>query len=310
MAELVHKYRPKSLDEVVGQDAAVQSLQGHIKNGGLPHAFLFTGPPGVGKTTIARILATAHLKCGGMDLAELNIGNLTSIETVRQIETAMRLSPISGKTRVYVLDEVQGMGKPAQQAFLKMLEEPPRHVYFLLCTTDPSKLLKPIRSRCTKVRLSPLSDDALKTLITKVCKKEKIKTTKRVVDKIVQASEGGARDALKYLDAVKALKSEEDQLAAVSMTHEEGEAIELARLLANPRTRWPDLKPVLKKLEGEEPEMVRRVVVSYFTSIALNGGMLGRCKQVYREFGDEFFQQGKAGFAQLLFACAELFPTK
>lgn len=303
--EFTKKYRPKTLKDVVGQDAAISLLQGRIENGGLPHAILLAGNAGVGKTSIARILAMNHLKCEPpWTLHELNIADLTSIDTVRRIQDQMDQQTLAGgKKRAWILDEVQSMGKPAQQAFLKILEEPPSHVYFILATTDAEKLVKPIRSRCTKVRLVPVSRDALLVLLKKVVKQERIKINKDMLDRIADQSEGSARDALTYLDAIKDLKNEEEQLAALSSITESAEAVELARVLMRPQTRWPDVKPILQKLQGEPVEMVRKTVLGYAAAICRNGGLQDRAAKVYEYFCEEMIQSGKEPEAHLTFAC-------
>lgn len=304
--ELVHKYRPKKLEDVIGQTEAVTTLQGLVSNGSLPKAFLFSGPLGVGKTTLARILATRHLKCGRRDLQEKNIADLTGVDTVREIREVASLSPINGESRVWILDEMQGMTRIAQNAFLKLLEEPPKFAYFMLCTTDPGKLIKAIRSRCVKLNLKPLSHGAVGDLIEKVSRKEGITLDDESQAKLIDNAEGSARDALKMLEAVRGLKADEDKLAAIGSASAEGDAIELARVLANPRSRWPDVKVVLNKLREHEPEAIRRVVLGYFTSIILGNGTPSTCIPVYESFRDEFHQSGKAGFSQLVFACAEV----
>ena len=305
MKELVRKYRPKTLDEVVGQDAAIALLKGKIANGGLPHAILFAGNAGVGKTTLARIIARKYLGCSPpFSLQELNIADLTSIDTVRRIVTEMDQQTLAGHdNKVWILDEMQQMGKPGQQALLKPLEEPPSDAYFLLCTTDPDKLIKPIRSRCTKVRLVPIQREALLRLLKKVVKKERIKIKDDVLDRIVDQSEGSARDALTYLDAIRNIKDEDEQTAALASITESAEAIELARLLMRPETKWADLKPTLKKLEGEEVEQIRKTVLGYAAAICRNGGLQHRAATVYEYFCEPMIQSGKEPQSHLTFAC-------
>jgi DNA polymerase III gamma/tau subunit len=303
--ELVHKYRPKKLEDVVGQDAAISMLQARLDKGGLPHAIILVGPPGVGKTSLARILAMRYLKCAPpWTLQELNIADLNNIETVRRINAEMDSSTLGGgDQRAWILDECQQMGKPAQQALLKPLEEPPSHVYFFLCTTDPDKLIKPIRSRCTKVRLVPVERKALLGLLRKVVKKEGLKVKEDMLDRIADQAEGSPREALVYLDAIKNLKKEDLQIQAIMAITEPAEAVELARLLMRPETKWADIKPVLKRLEGEEVEVIRKTVLGYAAAIAANGGLQARALSVYQNFCEEMIQSGKEPRVHLTFAC-------
>src|SRR6266480_3545550 len=144
--EFYRKYRPKTLKGIVGQEGAISSLQKLIDKGTIPHALLFTGPSGSGKTTIARIVKD-HLGCGDADYQEVDCAVVESpIEAVRAIHRASHLSPMSGSCRIFFLEEVQSLSKAgfSQQALLKLLEEVPDHVYFILATTDPTKLNKAI----------------------------------------------------------------------------------------------------------------------------------------------------------------------
>jgi DNA polymerase-3 subunit gamma/tau len=307
---LCDRYRPKKLEQLVGQDNAVKAIQGLVKNGGVPHAMLFSGPPGCGKTTTARILAKRYLKCKPLGLQELNIGNLTTVDTIRKIEAEMQLGAMEGPVRVYILDETQAMRREAQAALLKPLEEPPDHVYFFLCTTDPQKLSKPIRSRCTKVRLLPVDADAMLELLKNVRKVERVRVSDDVLDKIVEVADGSARDALKYLETAAGIKDEEDQMIAVRGGLENAETKELARTLMDDRSTWANVRAVLKKLESEEPETVRRGVLGYVRAAAyskdITGPRLERCLRIYNAFRDEMIQSGQAGFTQLVFAGLEV----
>ena len=303
MKELAHRYRPKDFDSVVGQEAAVSLLKEKIANGGLPHAILFTGPSGTGKTSLARIVAMRYLKCSPpWSVFEYNIADLSNIDTVRRIDKEMQQGTLAGDTnKTYILDEMQGMGKPAQQAFLKVLEEPPPHVYFLLCTTDPEKLIKAIRSRCTKVRVVSVQREALLRLLKKVVRKEGITIKEDMLDRIVDQSDGAPRDALTYLDAIKDMKDEDEQIAALASITESAEAIELARLMMKRQTTWGDVRPILEKLKGQSVEMVRKVVLGY--AAAGTKWDPQRAMEIYGNFCEPMIQSGKEPEHHLTFSC-------
>ncbi len=308
MTELYKVHRPKDLDDVVGQSQAISILKPMVENDEIPHALLFTGPSGVGKTTIARILRK-HLKCHPQEFQEFNIADIRGIENIRDIRKRMNLRPMNGKAKVYLLDECQKMTSDAQNALLKMLEDTPKHIWFFLCTTDPQKLIKTIRTRCTEIALKPIGDNDLHDLIYKVAKREIEEDgdwiiTDDVVAKIVTNSEGSARKALVLLGSIIRLKSEEDMLEAIEKSTQESQTINLCRLLLNPRSRWPEVAKLLKELEGEDAEGLRHMTLRYMRSVLLGGGnMASRAGYIMGMFERNFFDSGHDGLA---LACWEV----
>jgi len=143
-----------------------------VKRNKVPHTLLFSGPPGCGKTTLARILRK-KLNCGKYDFSEVNCADFRGIDMVRDIRSHLQQAPISGDCRVWLIDEAHKLSNDAQNAFLKMLEDTPNHVYFFLATTNPQKLLKTIRTRCTEVVVKSLGDKNMEELIDDVIVGEK-----------------------------------------------------------------------------------------------------------------------------------------
>lgn len=309
MIELYKKHRPKDLDGIVGQHSAVSVLTQMIENDEIPHTLLLTGPSGVGKTTIARILRK-HLKCNAQDFTEVNIADIRGIDNVRDIRRRMSLCPLHGKTKVWLLDEAHKLSGDAQNALLKMLEDTPKHVYFFLCTTEPGKLIKTIRTRCTEIALKPIGEKDLSELVMSVYHKEVPKGhfPEMAFDKIVENSEGSARKALVLLGSIIHLESEEAMLEAIEKSTQEAQAIQLCRLLLNPRSSWQNISKLLKELEGEEPEGLRRMVLGYMRSVLLGSGSLaGRAGSIIGIFERNFFDSGNAGLA---LACWETMGEK
>lgn len=303
MKELYKRYRPKSLDLVFGQDAAVVSLKRMIEKGRIPHAVLLTGPSGCGKTTVARILKK-HLNCGDADFQEINAADFKGIDTVREIRRAVNLAPIDGDCRIWLIDEAHKMTNDAQNSLLKMLEDNPDHAYFILCTTDPRKLLPTILTRCSEVRLQALSDKDMEQVLARVISKEGFKVSDDVLAKIREAADGSARKALVVLEQIADLETEEEQIAAVQATSINVEqAIALPRALINPTVQWAQVAAILKELK-DEPEGIRYLVLSYARSVLLGGGrMADRAFIIIDIFSRNFYDSKQAGLAA---ACWEV----
>lgn len=304
--ELYKKYRPKQLKEVVGQNDVLRSLYTMYKKKKLPHALLFTGPSGCGKTTIARIIANL-LGCGSHDFHELNTADFRGVDMVRNIRSQMTLSPISGSCQIYLIDECHKLTNDAQNAFLKILEDYPSHVYFFLCTTDPQKLLKTIRTRCTEIAVKSLSDEAMTKLLKSVCLKERKRISDEVIEKIVENSEGSARQALVNLHAIIDLDKEKDMLEAIQKSSVKIQAFEIARALSNPKTTWSTMSKILREVDTEEAESIRWMVLSYAKSAILNNRNVGQNYLVLDSFGDNFFDSKAAGLVR---ACYEVIAAK
>jgi DNA polymerase-3 subunit gamma/tau len=300
--ELYKRYRPKTFKAVLGQDEAVKMLTQLVITRKVPHALLFTGPSGCGKTTLARILRR-KLHCGESDFFEVNVADFRGIDMVRDIRSRMSLSPISGECRMWLVDEAAKLTSDGQDAFLKILEDTPSHVYFILCTTDPQKLKRTIITRCTEVNLRLLPNKTLDQLIGDVSGKEQVQLYDDVRDKIVSHAEGSARKALVLLNQVMGLKTEEEQLEAVEKGDYKAQAIELARALIKPRADWAEVSAILKSLD-EEAEGIRRMLLGYCQSVLLGGGKLSdRAYMIIDALREPLYDIGKPG---LVAACWEV----
>lgn len=296
------KYRPKLFKHVIGQPEAVEMLNNLYKREELPHALLFTGPSGCGKTTLARILC-GKLGCEGGDLFEKNSSSYRGIDTIREINRAIHLAPINGQFRVWVMDECQGLSKDAQSAFLKTLEDTPGHVFFMLATTDPLKLLPAIRTRCTEIKVRALTKTESVELQQMVCKKEGLEISEDVLGKIADCSEGSPRKALVLLHQVSGMSNEESMMEAVESADSKAEAILIARALLNPRAKWGDVAKVLKDVK-EEPESLRQMVLAYATNVMLGcGKMSERAAFISDCFRENFYDTKRNG---LVLACWEV----
>ena len=222
---LARKYRPQNFEDLLGQDALVQSLTNAIQNNRLHHAYILTGIRGVGKTTTARLIARAlnfigedgkggpsiH-PCGvcdnckaiasgrHMDVMELDAASHTGVDDVRELLDSARYAPTNGRYKIYIIDEVHMLSKGAFNALLKTLEEPPAHVKFIFATTEIRKVPVTILSRCQRFDLQRLSIETLTHLFDKILKNENIPAEEETLQIIAKAADGSARDGLSLLD--------------------------------------------------------------------------------------------------------------
>ena len=198
---LYRKYRPDSLKKLVGQSDAVTLIEKQIKNNNLSHAYLFSGPRGVGKTSLARIIATT-LGCDPVfDITEIDAASHNKVDDIRELNDSINFIASSpGKKRVFILDEVHMLSNAASNAFLKTLEEPPEHVIFILATTEPERVLETIKSRTTHIAIKRIGNDQIISTLNKIGKNEKIKINDDVLSYIANQSDGSLRDAINLFE--------------------------------------------------------------------------------------------------------------
>ena len=198
---LYRKYRPQSFEEVLGQDHIVPILKNAVKTGRISHAYLFSGSRGTGKTSLARILAK-EAGCSDVDLIEIDAASSRGIDEIRALREAVRFSPMQGNVKVYIIDEAHMLTKEAFNALLKTLEEPPRHVIFILATTEIDKVLDTIISRTQHFEFRKIAEEELELALKKITEKEKIKIDSESLGILSVLAEGSLRDAQSMLDQV------------------------------------------------------------------------------------------------------------
>lgn len=302
--ELYKKWRPKTLKDVIGQDHITDALSHMIHHAEVPHFMLFSGPPGVGKTSTGRILAE-RLNCIGQDFQEINCADETGIDGVRSIGLQMQTrSLVKGGNKMFLMDEVHMLSSNAQSGLLKMTEDTPPHVFMIFATTHPNKLLPTLQNRATHFVFKSVPGGLIQKVVCDIAVAENISLTTPVVESIVENSKGSMRAALVLLEQIAGIKGSKEQLNALvaAGSDSEREGIEIARLLYKGGSGW---KPIADTIRGcsLEPETIRRIVLSYATSILQNGKFDQRALFMIEAFQYNFYDSGKAG---LLLACAKL----
>ena len=296
---LYHKYRPTELEDIRGNSDMVDSLQKMLADKETcSHTFLLHGPTGCGKTTIGRIIAT-ELNCKGNDFREVNTADFRGIDSVREIRKNMQFKALQGDCLVWLIDEAHKLTKDAQNALLKMLEDSPKHVYFILCTTEPTGLLGTVKNRCAQFQVRPLNERQMFGLLRSVVKAEDETCTKEIYEQIFQDSFGYPRNALQILDQVLLADPENRLEIAKQAEVVQSQSIQLCRTLVNGGTAWKEVREILNGLKEEEPESIRRHVLGYAQAVLLKSDNV-RAGLVLEEFVDPFWN---SGFPGLTFAC-------
>ncbi len=268
---LYQKYRSSTFEEMVGQEYIVKSIKNAVREGKVGHAYLFCGPRGTGKTSMARLLAKAvnceHpdiAPCGKCenciaalngthpDIVEINAANETHVDDIRELIQSAVLAPMQGLHKVYIIDEVHQLSSAASSALLKTLEEPPENVIFILATTDPQKLLPTIISRCqrfdfTKVRLDQIRDHLLW-----IAQQENIKMDSRAAELIALMADGGMRDALSIMDQCASYTSDDITEEAIDRIYGLATTQEKVDLLKNVIQK--DLRKILERIRQYEQQ--------------------------------------------------------
>ena len=216
------KYRPKSFNEVIGQEVITSTLENAVKNNQLSQALLFTGPRGVGKTSCARILAKminadkiTSESDYSFNIFELDAASNNGVDGIRNLTDQIRIPPQIGNFKVYIIDEVHMLSSSAFNAFLKTLEEPPRHCVFILATTEKHKIIPTILSRCQIYDFKRISVDDISSYLINISEQEKVKYEENAIQFIAKKADGSMRDALQIYDRILSSKNNEVSIANV-----------------------------------------------------------------------------------------------
>ncbi|MCM8820760.1 MAG: DNA polymerase III subunit gamma/tau, partial [Candidatus Omnitrophica bacterium] len=290
---LARKYRPKNFDEVWGQKHITEALKKSITEGRIAHAYLFAGPRGTGKTSVARIFAKA-LNCeqgptvkpcdkceicrtitagSSMDVLEIDAASNRGIDEIRSLRENVNLTPSNARFKIYIIDEVHMLTEPAWNALLKTLEEPPPYVKFFLATTTPEKIPSTIISRCQRFNFKPFRYEELVEKLKEICTKEGFTIEKEALKEIYEFSGGSMRDAMSILDQL-IVNAENNNISYQGVKEFLGlvEEKSIAEILILVREK--DIKKLLSLFhtllsEGKDPAIILEGIIKKFKGIIL-----------------------------------------
>jgi DNA polymerase III subunit gamma/tau len=271
MESLWTKYRPKTFDDVLGQDTIIRSLKKVVKDA-RARSFIFSGPSGTGKTTLARILAMSFSVGGGnINHIEVDGASQSGADAARELVTKSLYRAIGGSpVKFIIIDEAHRLSSAAWTVLLKPVEEPPAHVYYAFCTTEIAKIPKAIITRCTRYDLKPVKEDLICDLLVSVCERENLNPTDEILELIAENSNGSPRQALVFLEECHSTKNVSEARELMRTSGQNKEVVDLARwLIAGKGHTWAAAMKFVHDLQGQDAESIRIVLQNYFASALL-----------------------------------------
>ena len=332
---LYRKYRPQTFDEVSGQDIIIKILKNSIINNKISHAYLFAGPRGTGKTSIAKIFSRIincedpkdAIPCGkclcctqknNIDIIEIDAASNNGVDEIREIKEKVNLVPTLGKYKVYIIDEVHMLTIAAFNALLKTLEEPPKHAIFILATTEPHKIPATILSRCQRYDFKKISESKIYEKLKYIIEQEKININDQAIKEIARLSDGGLRDAISILDQVIAYSNEnitEEDIHNINGTLTQYQLKSFIDALFN-----YDLKYILDSIEkydeqGKNIVKLTEEIILFFKNILINKNIESeenmyteykekisndKLYQIIKELNDSIYEMKKSNNVKLI----------
>ena len=258
------RHRPVTLNEMVGQDAVVRSLTTQLSGDAVPHAYLFTGPSGVGKTTLARILAKMT-GCDESNIMEIDAATNSGVDNMRLVTQMAQYRGIGGSPNKFIIvDECHALSRATFQSLLLSIEEPPPHVYWALCTTEADKIPATIKTRCSHYDLKPVAWEVVCDHLTAIAKKEKLAVATDLCGVIARKADGSLRQAIQWLSMVNGITDKAEVNEILETAEGNVEAVDIAKtLVAGRGITWKGMIQKVQALDRTSPESVRIVIVNY-----------------------------------------------
>lgn len=272
---LITKYRPQKLEDVIGQKSVIKAIKSALARKSIPKSWLFTGPAGTGKTTLARILAN-HVTGGKANLANVIYVDAATDSGAEETRATVGKSHFKAigesPIKFFICDEAQNFSSKAWDALLIATEEPPAHVFWCFCSTNPSKIPETIKTRCIKFTLKSVDDAELFDLLCSVTEKEKLDTGFEVIEAIAENSNGSPRQALSNLELCAHLKSAGEARELMRSALQMKGPVDLAKLLIKKgyKPKWPEVTKCIQSMENVEAESVRIVINNYVAAIIMS----------------------------------------
>lgn len=309
MTSLYNKYRPKIFEQVIGQDAVVASLKKSIAKRN-SQAYLFHGPSGVGKTTLARICAK-ELGAVKEAINEVDAATYNGIAETRELAKSSRMSSLFGNVKVTIMDECHRLSAQAWEPLLKATEEPPPWMFWFFCTTEFKKVIPTIRTRCATYGLKLVPQKDLEELLEEIASEEGIKPTRDNLIKLCASEAGGSpRQAISNYEVCMDCKTKEQAAELLASAADVPEAVELARSLLYKRS-WKDAQRLVAGMRDLNAESIRHVVRAYMTNVALSEKderKASKALEVLGEFSQPF--SSGDGISPVLLACAQVLLSR
>lgn len=279
---LITKYRPAAFDEMLGNETQVNALRRALASDTRPHAYLFTGPSGIGKTTTARIIGREL----AADIIEIDAASNSGVDATRAIVELSQHMPMTGSgKRLIIIDECHALSKPAWQALLKLLEEPPTHLFLALCTTEEQKVPETVKTRAYPIRFAPLKPAEIEDLLLAVIDVEKWEVHGDVLQAVVVAATGQPRKALTMLQAVHDASSRDEVRRILSLLDESEPIIEICQILlrtSEPKAAWPKIRNALSRIDDGDFEEGATLAGRYIAAALQRSEKAEEAERAYR----------------------------
>lgn len=292
------KYRPSTFDQVIGQSQTVASIQSILESHSVPHTFMLTGPAGCGKTSTALLIAKA-LGCVGSDIIELDAATHGDVENIRELTEMMKYVPMQGQNKCLILDEVHNISKKAFESLLKSIEQPPAHAFYILATTEETKIPATIKTRCHAYTFREVSAQELYELAYVVNELEALQRSEEMLRLVAENSNGSPRQMLVNLSTIRHANTLQDAsvLLKTNEAEETSGLIQIMRMILKNDLNWTQLMEHAKTVENWGG--MRAIFRGYISKVAMGrfDGQIMRIQEALEKM--PMFPNDKEGLADL-----------